>query len=343
VLRAETRNSEEEEAGMKRITPAARALCAAALALASAATPAQQPAYPSKPVRFISPYAAGGATSVLGRLVGQRLTEAWGQQVLIDNRPGGSGVIAAEALMKSPPDGHAIMLISGSAYLVAPLLIKNFPFDAVTSFAPVTTLTSSEVALLLHRSVPANDVRELVALAKSRPGQLNYSTAGAGGMAHLAGELFATLAGVKMQAVAYKGANPSITELVGGQVHLSFQNLLLCLPHIRSGRLKAIAITGERRAPTLPDVPTFKEQNMPGMDVKLWYGILAPAATPKEIVNKLAGEIAKILVLADTKEKLDALGMDPWITTPEQFGAVMRDDTAKYARIIKAAHITIDP
>ncbi|RPI44947.1 MAG: tripartite tricarboxylate transporter substrate binding protein [Betaproteobacteria bacterium] len=301
-----------------------------------------QQAYPSKPIRFISPYSAGGATSVLGRLVGQRLTESWGQQVLIDNRPGGSGVIAAEALLKAAPDGHTIMLISGSAYLVAPLLIRNFPFDAVNAFAPVATMSSSEVALLIHRSVPANDMRELIALAKARPGQLNYSTAGRGGMAHLAAELFGSLTGTKLQEVAYKGANPAVTELLGGQVHLSFQNLLLVLPHIKSGRLKAIAITGEKRSPALPMVPTFKEAGVPGMDVKLWYGVLAPAATPKEIVDKLSREIAKILVLPDTKEKLDGIGMDPYINTPEQFGAMMRADTAKYAKIIKAANIKLE-
>lgn len=311
------------------------------LALVSGAAMAQA-TFPSKPIRFISPYSAGGATSVLGRIVGQHLTEAWGPQVLIDNRPGGSGIIAADSLMKSAPDGHTIMLISGSAYLVAPLLVKNFPFDAVTAFTPVTTVSSSEVALLLHRSVPVNSVREFVALAKARPGELNYSTAGAGGMAHLAGELFATLAGVKLQAVAYKGANPAVTELVGGQVHLSFQNLLLCLPHIKTGRLKAVGITGDSRAPTLQNVATFKEQGMPAMDVKLWYGILAPSGTPKAVVDKYAKEIARILALADTKEKFAALGMDPWTTTPEQFAAVMRTDTEKYARIIKTASITID-
>jgi tripartite-type tricarboxylate transporter receptor subunit TctC len=325
---------------MKRCHGVALALvCLLALGASHALA---QATFPNKPIRFISPYSAGGATSVLGRIVGQRLTEAWGPQVLIDNRPGGSGVIAADALMKSAPDGHTIMLISGSAYLVAPLLIKNFPFDALTAFTPVTTLSSSEVALLLHRSIPANDVRSFVALAKARPGELNYSTAGAGGMAHLAGELFAHLAGIRLQAVAYKGANPAVSELVGGQVHLSFQNLLLCLPHIKSGRLKAVGITGDSRAPTLPNVATFKEQGMPEMDVKLWYGVLAPSGTPREIVDKYAVEIARVLALPDTKEKFAALGMDPWITTPDQFAAIMRADTAKYAGIIKTANISID-
>lgn len=328
---------------MKHPRHTLRALCIALWASTLSGAASAQATFPSKPIRFLSPYAAGGATSVLGRIVGQRLTEAWGQQILIDNRPGASGVIAAEALMKSPPDGHTILLISGSAFLVAPHLVRNFPFDAVTAFAPVTTLSSSEVALLVHRSVPSNNLREFIALAKSKPGQLNYSTAGAGGMAHLAGELFATLAGVKIQAVAYKGANPAVTELVGGQVHLSFQNLLLCQPHIKSGRLKAIAITGDKRSPSLPQVATFNEQGMPAMDVKLWYGVLAPSGTPREILNRYAGEIGRILALPDTREKFDGLGMDPWITTPEQFGAIMRDDSAKYAKIIKTANITIDP
>ena len=315
---------------------------ATAALMGLACSVAAQPAYPSKPIRFISPYSAGGATSILGHLVGQRLTDSWGQQVLIDNRPGGSGVIAAEATLKASPDGHTIMLISGSAYLVAPLLFRNFPFDALNGFAPVTTLSSSEVVLLLHRSVPANNVREFIALAKARPGALNYSTAGNGGMAHLAGELFGTLAGIKMQAVAYKGANPAVSELVGGQVQLSFQNLLLVTPHIRSGRLRAIAITGDARSIALPAVPTFKEAGLPGMDIKLWYGILAPAATPKEIIDKLSSEIGKLLAMPDTKEKLDGLGMDPFVTTPEEFGAMMRADTAKYARIIKAANIKME-
>jgi tripartite-type tricarboxylate transporter receptor subunit TctC len=278
----------------------------------------------------------------LGRLVGQRLTDSWGQQVLIDNRPGGSGIIAAEALQKAAPDGHTILLISGSAYLVAPLLIPSFPFDAVNAFTPVATLSSSEVALLLHRSVPANDVRELIALAKSRPGQLNYSTAGRGGMAHLAAELFGNLTGTRLQEVAYKGANPAVTELIGGQVHLSFQNLLLVMPHIQSGRLKAIAITGETRSKSLPNVPTFNEARVPGMDVKLWYGILAPAATPKDTIDKLSVEIAAFLKLPETRQKLDGIGMDPFMHTPDEFKALMRADTAKYAKIIKAANIKLD-
>jgi len=320
---------------------AAHTLCVA-LAMLLACAASAQSSYPSKPIRFISPYAAGGATSVLGRLVGQRLTESWGQQVLIDNRPGGSGVIAADALLKAAPDGHTIMLISGSAYLVAPLLISNFPFDAVNAFAPVASLSSSEVALLLHRSVPANNVRELIALAKSRPSQLNYSTAGRGGMAHLAAELFGSLTGVKLQEVAYKGANPAVTELVGGQVHLSFQNLLLVGPHIQSGRLIAIAITGDTRAPSLPNVPTFQESGVPGMDVKLWYGILAPAATPKDVLDKLAVEITAFIKLPDTRSKLDAIGMDPFVHAGEQFRAIMRADTAKYSAIIKRANIKLD-
>jgi tripartite-type tricarboxylate transporter receptor subunit TctC len=323
-------------------TAVARILFAGALiALTPAATAQQQP-YPSKPIRFISPYAPGGATSILGRLVGQRLTESWGQPVVLDNRPGGNGVISAEALLKSQPDGYTILLISGSAHLVAPLLIQNFPYDPINSFAPVATLASGEIVLLLHPSVPASTLREFIALAKASPGQLNYSTAGNGGMSHLAAELFSSLAGTKMQAVAYKGSTPAVTDLIGGQVQLSFQNPFSLIPQIRSGRLKAIAITGETRASALPTVPTFTEAGLPSMDVKLWYGILAPAATPKQIINKLSAEIAKILAMPDTKDKLGSQGMEPFVSTPEQFDALMRADTAQYARIIKSANIKIE-
>jgi len=311
------------------------------LAAIAGAAAAQQD-YPAKPIRFISPYAPGGATSILGRLVGERLTESWGQPVVLDNRPGGNGVVSAEALLKSQPDGYTILLISGTAHLVAPLLIKNFSYDPIASFAPVATLAGGELVLLLHPSVAANNLREFIALAKASPGRLNYSTAGNGGMSHLAAELFSSLAGVKMQDVAYKGSTPAVTDLIGGQVQLSFQNPFSLIAHIKSGRLKAIAITGTTRASALPSVPTFTEAGLPGMDVRLWYGILAPAATPKPIINKLSAEIAKILAMPDTKDKLGSQGMEPFISTPEQFDALMRADSAQYARIIKSANIKVE-
>ena len=321
---------------------AAVRIVAIGILMAHAGYAAAQQAYPNKPIRFISPYAPGGATSILGRLVGQQLTKSWGQPVILDNRPGGNGVISAEALLKSQPDGHTILLISGSAHLVAPLLLQNFPYDPVNSFAPVATLASGELVLLLHPSVAAVTLREFIALAKTRPGQFNYSTAGTGGMSHLAAELFSSLSGIKMQDVPYKGTTPAVTDLIGGQVRLSFQNPISILPHIRSGKLRAIAITGETRLAALPDVPTFAEAGLPGMDVRLWYGILAPVATSKQIINKLSAEIAKGLATPDTKDKLGSLGMEPFISTPEQFEALMRADMAQYARIIKTAGIKID-
>ena len=323
---------------MKAFNAVLRMVMAGMLAAIAGLAVAQQD-YPNKPIRFISPYAPGGATSILGRLVGQRLTEIWGQPVVLDNRPGGNGVISAEALLKSQPDGYTILLISGTAHLVAPLLIKNFPYDPINSFAPVATLASGELILLLHPSVSANTLRELIALAKASPGRFNYSTAGNGGMSHLAAELFSSLAGVKMQDVAYKGSTPAVTDLIGGQVQLSFQNPFSLIPHIKSGRFKAVAITGKTRAAALPTVPTFTEAGLPGMDVRLWYGILAPASTPKPIIDKLSAEIARILGLPDTKDKLGSQGMEPFISTPEQLDALMRADTAQYARIIKAANI----
>lgn len=326
---------------MKVFNTAMRMAVAGAL-MAIAGSAAAQQDYPNKPIRFISPYAPGGATSILGRLVGQRLTESWGQPVVLDNRPGGNGVISAEALLKSQPDGHTILLISGTAHLVAPLLLQNFSYDPINSFAPVATLAAGELVLLLHPSVAAGTLREFIALAKANPGRLNYSTAGNGGMSHLAAELFSTLAGIKMQDVAYKGSTPAVTDLIGGQVQLSFQNPFSLVAHIKSGRLKAIAITGKTRASALPTVPTFTEAGLPGMDVRLWYGILAPVATPKHIINKLSAEIAKILALPETKDMLASQGMEPFVSTPEQFDALMRADTSQYARIIKAANIKME-
>ncbi len=326
---------------MKVFNAAMRMVVAGAL-MAIAGSAAAQQDYPNKPIRFISPYAPGGATSILGRLVGQRLTESWGQPVVLDNRPGGNGVISAEALLKSQPDGHTILLISGTAHLVAPLLLQNFSYDPINSFAPVATLAAGELVLLLHPSVAAGTLREFIALAKANPGRLNYSTAGNGGMSHLAAELFSTLAGIKMQDVAYKGSTPAVTDLIGGQVQLSFQNPFSLVAHIKSGRLKAIAITGKTRASALPTVPTFTEAGLPGMDVRLWYGILAPVATPKHIINKLSAEIAKILALPETKDMLASQGMEPFVSTPEQFDALMRADTSQYARIIKAANIKME-
>jgi len=306
--------------------------------IATAGFAAAQQAYPSKPIRFIVPYPAGGPASALARLVGQKMTESWGQPVIVDHRPGGNTVIGSEALVKSAPDGYTIMVVA-TAHVINAHLLPNLPYDTIKDFAPVGTLGSTELVMVLHPSVPANNLQEFIALAKSKPGELNFASAGTGGVIHLAGELFNIMAGVKMQHIAYKGTPPALTDLIGGQVQLSFIVPLSVAPHIKSGRLKAIAISGETRLPALPQVPTFTEAGLPGFDVKFWFGVLAPAGTPKEIIDKLSTEIAKILALPDIKENLLSQGMEPFISSPEQFAALIKADMAKFGGIVKAANI----
>ncbi len=311
------------------------------LLLAFAGSASAQQGYPNKPIRFIVPYAPGGSTSNVARLIGQKLTEAWGQQVIIDNRPGGNTVIGSEALAKSPPDGYTISL-AASTHATIPHLLANLPYDPIKDFTPVATLVTTQLVLVLHPSVPANNLQEFIALAKSKPGQLNFASVGTGSSTHLAGELFNNVAGVKMQQVPYKGTAPALTDLIGGQVQLNFDTPITSIPHIKSGKLKAIAITGKTRLAALPQVPTFAEAGLPNYDFQLWMGVLAPAGTPKEIVNKLNTEIAKILTMPDMKEKLVSQGLEPFVSTPNQFAALIKSDMTKFGQVIKTANIKLE-
>lgn len=311
------------------------------LLLAFAGSASAQQGYPNKPIRFIVPYAPGGSTSNVARLIGQKLTEAWGQQVIIDNRPGGNTVIGSEALAKSPPDGYTISL-AASTHATVPHLLASLPYDPIKDFTPVATLVTTQLVLVLHPSVPANNLQEFIALAKSKPGQLNFASVGTGSSTHLAGELFNNVAGVKMQQVPYKGTAPALTDLIGGQVQLNFDTPITSIPHIKSGKLKAIAITGKTRLAALPQVPTFAEAGLPNYDFQLWMGVLAPAGTPKEIVNKLNTEIAKILTMPDMKEKLVSQGLEPFVSTPDQFAALIKSDITKFGQVIKTANIKLE-
>ena len=301
---------------------------------------AAQPAYPNKPIRVIVPYAPGGSVSTLARLVSQKLTEGWGAPVIVDNRPGGNTVIGAEAVARALPDGYTILWMAMDHVIVPHLLTT--PFDPIRDFAPVATIASSEYVLVTHPSVPASNLREFIALAKSSPGQLNFASASSGSSPHLAAEFFSILAGVKMQHIPYKGAAPAIIDLIGGQVQLYFSPPIGVIAHIKAGRLKALAISGETRLPALAQVPTFTEAGLPGLNVKLWYGVLAPAGTQKEIIDKLSTEIAKIMAIPDLTEKLVDQGMQPFISTPDQFATLLKADMAKFARIIKTANIKLD-
>jgi len=321
------------------ITALMRTMIAAAL-LAFAGVAASQQAYPSKPIRFIVPYPPGGTTDPMARLVGQKLAETWGQPVVVENRPGGNTIIGSEALVKSPADGYTIFLTS-IAHVIIPSLIA-LPYDAIKDFAAVATIASNELVLVMHPSVPARSLQELVALAKAKPGQLNYASPGSGTINHLAGELFSIGTGVKMQHVPYKGSGPAMTDLLSGQVQMYFASPIYVMPFLKNEKVKAIAITGETRSSVLPEVPTFTEAGLAGFEVKNWVGVAAPAATPKAIIDKLSAEIAKILAMPEVKEKLIGQGMDPFISTAEQAAALMKTDLARFAKVIKSANIKME-
>ncbi|MFH1604518.1 MAG: tripartite tricarboxylate transporter substrate binding protein [Pseudomonadota bacterium] len=308
--------------------------------MAIAGSAAAQQDYPSKPIRLIVPYPPGGSTTVLARLVGQKLTASWGQPVVVDNRPGGNAIIGTEAAAKAPPDGYTLVLTSNN-HVVVPQLIAT-PYDAIKDFAPVATLTSTELVLVVNPSVPANDLRELIALAKSKPGQLNYGTISIGSMGHLGLELFGILAGVKLQHIPYKGAGPVLTDIIGGHIQLYFAVPTNVVPHLKGGRLRGIAVTGENRLSVLPQVPTFTEAGLTGLSADIWQAMLAPAATPRVIIDKLSAEIAKILAMPDIKEKLNSQGVEPFTSTPDQLAALMKADLAKYAKVIKTANIKMN-
>ena len=316
-------------------------ILATTVLVASAGASLAQQAYPNRSIRLITPYAAGSSPDTIARMIGPKLTEAWGQTVIVDPRPGGNTVIGTDAMAKSKPDGYTLLLIS-TTHVLNGLLVNNLPYDTVKDFAPVATIASSELVQVVHPSVPGNNLKEFIAYAKSKPGLVTYATASAGGPTHMAPELLSQMAGIKMVHVPYKGSGPAVIDLVGGQVNMYFSAPISVLSFINSGKLKAIAISGETRSPVLPQVPTFTEAGLPGFDMRFWYGILAPAGTPKDVLDKLSAEIGKIVVAPDMKEKLSGQGADPFVNTPERFSALIRADLAKYEKVIKSAGIKLD-
>lgn len=323
----------------KTCTAFARRITACALLCLAASAGAQQ-AYPSKTIRIISPYPPGGTTDLLARMVGPKLTESWGQQVIVDNRPGGNTIIGSEAMVKSPPDGYTLLSILTS-HVIVPNLAPT-PYDAVKDFAAVASIASTQLVLVIHPSVPAKDVQQLVALAKAKPGQLNYGSGGSGTVTHLAGEFFNMQAGIRTQHIPYKGSAQVLVDVVGGQIHMYYSPPIVAIPHIRSGRLRALAVSGDTRLSALPEVPTAIESGVKGFELRIWYGLLAPAATPRAIIDKLGAEVAKILSAPEIREKLSSQGMDPFISTPDQFAALIKADLAKYTRIIKTGNIRLE-
>ncbi len=324
---------------MTSVAAAARTLSAFALIAYIGVATAQQ-AYPNKPIRFIVPYPPGGTTTPLARVIGEKLTESWGQAVLVDNRGGGNTIIGSEAAAKSAPDGYTILLVA-QTHVVVPSLLPT-PYDAIKDFDPIGTVSSTEYVLALHPSVPANNLREFIALAKSKPGTLNYASSGGGTTNHLSAALFESRTGVKMQHIPYKGSGPALTDLIGGQVQLYFSAPLVVMPHVKTGKLKAMAISGDTRQAGLPQVPTFAEAGLPNFELKAWYGILSPAGLPKAVSDKLSTEIARILAMPEVNEKMSGQGMEPFISTPDQFAARMKADFAKFAQLVKTANIKLD-
>lgn len=322
---------------MKLFDAIARALAACMLLGFAGAAAAQ--AYPTKPVRIIVAYSPGGSTDTLARLLGQKLGDQWGQQVLVDNRPGASTIIGADAVAKSAPDGYTLFLMSVD-HVIIPNLLPT-PYDPVKDFATVGTVSAGGLALMLNPAVPANNLQEFIAYARSKPGELNYGSPASGGIQHLAGEVLSTLAGLRMQHIPYKGGGPVVLDLIGGQVQMYFTPPVTIVSHVKSGKLKAIAISGDARIPALPQVPTFAEAGLPAFDVKTWFAVAAPAGTPKDIVDKVSADIAKILPTPEMKDKIISLGMDPLVSTPEQFGAMLKAEFAKFAQIIKTSNIKL--
>ena len=290
--------------------------------------------YPAKQIRVIVPFPAGGPTDAIARAIGQKLSETWGQPVIVDNRPGAGGNIGTELAAKSPADGYTLF-IGTVANAINQSLFAKLPFDFVRDFAPVTQNYVTGLILAVHPSLPAHSVKELIALAKAHPGQLSYSSSGVGGTPHLAGELFNSRAGVTMVHVPYKGSAPAMADLLGGHIQLTFDNMLTVLPQVKAGKLRGLAVTMTTRSPLAPELPTVAEAGLKGFEVKSWNGVVVPTGTPKEIIARLNGEIVRILRQPDLREKFLVQGVELVPTTPEEFGAFIKQDIAKWAKVIQ--------
>jgi tripartite-type tricarboxylate transporter receptor subunit TctC len=307
--------------------------------LVLAATGALAQTYPVRPVRLIVPTTPGGSVDTLARTIAPRLSERFGHQVVVDNRSGAGGTIAAEFTARSVPDGYTLMIGTIASLATNVSLQQKLSYDPLRDFAPVTLVATQNLVLTVHPSVPAKNVRELVKLAKARPGQLAFASAGNGTGSHLSGELFKQLAGVDVLHIPYKGVAPALLDVISGQVSMSFPSILTSLPQVQSGRLRALAVSGAQRSGAMPDLPTMMEAGVKDYESATWYGIVAPVATPPEIVNKLNAEIAAILKQPDTRERIARDGADPVGNTPQQFGAFMKSEIEKWRKVIRAAGI----
>jgi tripartite-type tricarboxylate transporter receptor subunit TctC len=299
---------------------------------------AGQTAYPAKPVRFVVPSSAGGGTDIIARSVAHKLSESLGQQFVVENRPGAGQMIGIELVAKSPADGYTL-LMTASTLAINPIMYKKVSYDPQRDFAPITQAASLPNVLVVHPSLPAKSVAELIALAKRQPGRINYASAGIGTSPQMSMELLKSMAKIDMVHIPYKGSAPGVVDLLAGQVTVMTPNVLTALPHIKSGRLRALAVTSAKRSEALPEVPTIAESGLPGYDSVQWYGVLAPAGTPREIVARLHVEIARALRAPDVRERLAADGAEPVGSSPEEFAAFIKSEIEKWARVASAAGI----
>jgi len=299
----------------------------------------QAQSYPSKTVRLIVPFAAGGSTDIIGRVLAQKLTEAWGQQVIVDNRPGGSTVIGTDIVAKAAPDGHTL-LVTPAPFTIVPSLLKKLPYDPAKDFEPITLINTTPLVVVVHPGVPAKNIKELIALAKAKPGLMNFGSSGSGGSNHLAGELFNAMANVKIVHVPYKGNAPALSDLLGGHVDLVFNGLTSALPFIKSGKLRALGMTSLKRSAALPEMPTLDEQGLKGFQAVAWNGLTGPARMPKEAVAKAAAEVTRIMKLPELAEQLKREGSDPVGSSTAEYAAFLKDEIEKWKKVIARAGIT---
>ena len=298
--------------------------------------------YPTRPIRVIVPYPAGGGADFVARIYAKSLSDSLGQQFAVDNRGGANGNVGSELATKAPPDGYTLLVTASTNLTINPGLYQKMPFDPQRALAPISILAIQPTILVVHPTLPAATVKELVALAKARPGQLNFGSAGAGSSAHLAAELFKMVAGVNIVHVPYKGTGPATTDLMGGQIPLMFNNLPPSLGLVKAGRLRALAVTGEKRSPAVPQLPTMVEAGYPGVVMTLWNALFAPAGTPSEILGKLHSEVIKAANSPEVRDRLSAEGTEALTTTPAELAANMKSETARWAKVIKAANIVLE-
>ena len=327
-------------AGAGRVVLVAVLAATAATQAHAQADPAA--AYPGKPLRYIVPWPAGGGGDVLGRAVAQRLAESLGQQIIVDNRAGASGIIGTEAAAKAPPDGYTLLQANTPILCINPGTYAKLPYDPVQSFEPVALVNTGALLVLVHPSVPARSVRELVALSKSRPGQLNYASSGSGTSAHLAGEMFKRAAGVDMVHIPYKGAAPAMIDVIAGQASVMFGDMITALPHVRGGKLRALAVTSGKRAIAAPDIPTIRESGGPELEAAVWSGVLVPRGTPAPVVARLNRALVDIVESQDFRARMIATGGEPLSSTPQQFGQFIRTELARWSQAARDAGARVE-